>query len=69
MRSLVFAFEVDGLTDAEFVTFLQRLSDAQSGLPLGLCKFNVFDMHGTRAIHDKLDELRNADGTEKDPTS
>lgn len=69
MRALVFAFEVGKLDNVEFENFLQKLFDAQKGLPLGLCKFNVFDLHGTIAVHAKLDELRNADGTEKDPTS
>ena len=64
MKTLVFAFDVGKLDDAEFVTFLQRIFDAQVGITLGLCKYNVFEKHDTRSIHRKLDELRGPDGEE-----
>ena len=64
MKTLVFAFDVSKLDDAEFTTFLQRLFDAQKGVTLGLCKFNVFDKNDTLSIHRKLDELRGPNGEE-----
>lgn len=64
MKTLVFAFDVAKLDDAELQDFMQRLFDAQKGVPLGLCKYNVFDTHSVRSVHDKLDELRSPDGEE-----
>lgn len=64
MKTLVFTFDVAKLDDAELQAFMQRLFDAQQGMQLGLCKFNVFDTHSVRSVHDKLDELRNPEGEE-----
>lgn len=65
MKSLVFAFDVDKLSDSQLHHFMDGLMDAQRGYPLGLCKFSVFEHHGTMSIVTKLDELRGDDGIEK----
>jgi hypothetical protein len=64
MKTLVFAFDVSKLNDAEFNKFMEALFRAQDGVHLGLCKYNTFDLHGVMKIHDKLDELRGPGGEE-----
>ena len=53
-QTLVFAFTIDRLDEPQFHEFMKRLFEAQRGIDLGLCKFDLYD-EDLRALFDLLD--------------